>query len=662
MDNSPQHFGNQWNCDVPKIIDTQDILLTNLSFPEESQTSQFRELRQDMESESSAKKLVDLLSYLPEHHIAQAVIRLEVARTFFSGNRCSDVVRYCEEALAVLDSRAASAEPLQGRYANGSYDNRLRFDLLELAAAAHEFDGDDALAFGKWIQLPSAASAALRESFEDPGMDLSSRRELVDEMVASLAEGWYSASLLVPEKLKEVQRIALSGLLSAALDAMNTLLPAPIQLSELSGVSAERELLPTICKVLYLAACDASKRGEYLTTEKLLSKRLEVVQDLQELDPLTEEARLWSSALRDLLRTRIDRGAISLATESARELLSKIKQFPPGELGVVLKDIRAVLQLADQENFNLLFPLIARNFKRSPQPRIWVELMGDVAERLLDSDRVKSARRLLSIVNERIDIASDNALPTAVKASLLYSQIRCLFRIDENYHLSSELSPVAISLLDNLTTLLLSETRTFENRCFYLMMVGGLKITALRGNEQGKEAIALCRRIVLVAKDEDIADDSRILGALYYFSRSSLELHASERYGSTDLIKPLFLLLSRANAKRICNSRAVMTEEIATLAIKFTEVGRFYLSLIPDLTQRKAKINGKFCKLLPPILSRIDSENLTDEVLTMKIVLLESLVASFKTLKGEDSPEFKETSDRLESATRALLHRMKGRS
>ena len=660
MDEYSQQLGNDWKSEIPNIIQTQDILLSELSFREESHAREFSELREAISNESlnskeaecSAIRLVELASTLPELHIAQVIIRSEAAKTFYNGTRYTEVIKFCDEALGILEARALQLG-LERRY-----DERLRFDLLELLAASHEFDGDDRAALTTWAVLSAATLSAIGESKTDPSYDESAHREFVEEVIENLSEGWFSTVLSVTKSLKSLQKETLDKLMSGAIDAFNSLLIEPVDPSQLLKLAVNSDLVPVFSRVLYLYACHLSFHGDKLSAENLLSHRYEVVKEYSFLSPSVENTKLLRTIQTDLIRTRIDRGAISLATESAKELLLEMPALSQKELQETLGVIRSVLQSSDEENLAILAPLIRAQFRVSKFPRAWLGVVGDLVEIAIDLRKHKYARNMLAEINQRVDIESDSSIRSPVRASLLYSQINCLVKIDEKFGVCSDISPLAKKLTKRLISLIESPSRSFPDRNFHLLMSGNLMLHSLRGETTARDALMYARRIVQAINTDDLATDQRTLGALHNFLSAYLELELPDRDDQFERARTTFSLYSKVFSKDFSKSPDLDNELISSLAVRFSGVGMQCIGMLPASTNTFQKVASRLQKILPRLLDTIDSESMTVDLLTRKVSLLSDFREVVKMLQGEESASYKEVSLRLESARRALHYRL----
>lgn len=660
MDEFSQLLGNQWKCEVPNIIDTQEILLAGISFREESHTREFAELRtsisneslSDKEAECSAVRLVELVSTLPELHIAQVIIRSEAAKTFYNGTRYTEVIKYCEEALGILQGRALHAG-LERRY-----DERLRFDLLELLATSHECDGDDHAALTTWAVLSAATLSAIGESKTDPSYDESAHHEFVEEVIQNLSEGWFSSVLSVPKLLKPLQKKTLDTLMSGVIDAFNSLLIEPVDHSQLLKLRVNSDLVPVFSRVLYLYACHLSFHGDKLSAENLLSHRYEVVKEYSSLSPSIENTKLQRTSLTDLVRTRVDRGAISLATESAKELLLEMPSLSQKELQETLGVIRSVLQSSEEEDIAILAPLIRAQFRSSKFPRSWLGVVGDLVEIAIDLGKHKYARKMLAEINQRVDIDSDSLIKNPVRASLLYSQINCLVKIDQKFRIHSEVTPLAEKLTKRLVSLIESPSKSFADRNFHLLMCGNIMLHSLRAEITASDALMFARRIVQAINTDDLATDQRTLGALYTFLNAYLDLELPERNDQFERALTTFSLYSEVFSKDFSKSPDLDIELISSLAVQFSGAGMQCIAMLPAFTSTVQKVATSLQEILPSVLGTIDSESMTVDLLTRKVSILSDYAEVVKMLQGEESASYKELSLRLESARRALHYRL----
>jgi hypothetical protein len=659
MDGLSQQFGDERKYGISKIFETEDFLLTDLTFLEGTQAQEFKQLRAGIsnesqignEAEGSARRLIELLSPLPDVHIAQVVIRLEAAKTFYAGDRFGEANTYCKEALTILDKRADQ------RVSGRRFDERLRLDLLELSAVTHELDGDDRSALTTWALLPGVALAAIGESKDDPSFDKNAHLEFVEEVLGNLSEGWFSSALSVPQSLRTLQRDTLYSLLSGTIEVLNTLLAKPVEPSELSSLQVEPEIVPALSVVLHLYACDVSRAGDYLSAEKLLSHRFEIVTENSSFAATDENSQLMHKAFIDLIRTRVDRGAISLATESVKKLLEDIPTFTQSQLKSSLAVVRTVVQNADEENISLLAPLIREQFKVTKFPRIWLGLVGDTVEIAIDLKKMKYARKLLSEVSQKVDLDTDPEIKTSVRASLMYSQINCLVKIDEQFRIRGEVPSLAKELAEKLILLLASPSRAFPDRNFHLFMGGTIIIHSLRGSLPTDCTLVKARKVLQAIDIDALTDDNRTLGALHNFIKKYSELKLLDRTDQLERLRSCFSLLSRVFGKKLFVSNSSDFDLLTSLAVQLSEIGVEYLSTVPSFTNAAEKVATKLYKIVPNVISRMDSDVLSVADLTKKVTILSSLVEAVKVLKGEDTSEYKEVVTRLESARRALHFR-----
>jgi len=656
MDEFSQHLGNEWRCQPLNLPQVEDILSTELTFQEEAQSREFRELRANVvneslngdRAESSARRLIELVSTLPETHVAQIIIRLEAAKTFYTGDLHTEVRTSCNEALALLDTRARQ------EISDRRYDERLRLDLLELLAAACEFDGDDRAALSTWAQVGKVACSAVYESKRDPSFDEDAHTEFVEDILVNLSEGWFSSALSVPKSLKELQQETLQSLLSGVLDTFSSLLKRSIEPSELSRCKVDIELVPALSQVLYLYACHFSRAGDFLTAEKLLGHRFETLKECSSSAPSSEHFQEQHKALIDLIRTRIDRGACSLATESVKELFPYVGTLTQSELQATLGVVRQVIQHADEEDIALLAPLIRDQFKVTKFPRPWLGMVADLVEIAIDLRRMKFARKLLTQISQKIDLESDPTIKVPVKSSLLYSQINCLIKIDESFRLGYEVSPLAKELTEKLVTLLESSSCSFPDRNFHLMMTGIIMIRAHQGMSHPNLAATAARRAQKAINLDETALDARTLGATYQFYKEYFDIELSTHTEQRERVRDSFSHLYGVFRKEVSASTSLDLDLLTSLAVQFADFGAQYLTLTPSFTGSSQKVAARLYKILPALLERVDSEVMTVEVLTKKVAILSALVSSLKVLNGAEDPEYKEVLMRLQSARSAL--------